>query len=138
MTLEEIIAECRARATQTVPFAGEALGELKRGASYLAAKEKTLGVDTFWVGGKLRTASIDILRRLGAEDAVAPTRNEHPVQVTPPSAAATPAVQLTSPKSVPARSRKPPAPKAMAARKAPASEAPRLDRRRNRQPETVT
>jgi hypothetical protein len=74
MTLAEIITELRARPSQTVPFAGEALGSLQRGASYAAGKNGTLGVPVFWSGGKLRTASIDIARRLGVEDVVVAPR----------------------------------------------------------------
>jgi hypothetical protein len=53
MTLAEIIVELRARASQTVPFAGDALGDLKRGAAYAAAKDGTLGVETFWFRRKV-------------------------------------------------------------------------------------
>ena len=117
MTLEEIIAELRARATQSVPFTGEALGGLQRGASYAAAKTETLGVPTFWSGGKLRSASIDIARRLGVEDAVVPAKNDQHAKTTPLLAAATPAIQLAAtPKPAPARSRKSPAPQAAASR----------------------
>jgi hypothetical protein len=70
LSLEEIIVELRARASQSVPFAGMVLGDLQRGASYTAARTKNLGVPVFWSGGKLRTASLDIARRLGVEDAV--------------------------------------------------------------------
>ena len=76
MTLEEVIIELRARATQSVPFAGMAIGELKRGPAYQAAKTKTLGVPVFWSGGKLRTASVDIARRLGVEDKVTPAKTD--------------------------------------------------------------
>jgi hypothetical protein len=85
MTLEEAIAALRAEPTQSVPFAGRVLGGLQRGASYAAAKNKALGVDVFWSGGKLRTASIDIARRLGVEDAVAaPTKNEQQAKTSAP------------------------------------------------------
>jgi hypothetical protein len=106
MTLEEIIAELRARATQTVPFAGEAIGELKRGAAYAAGKNGTLGVPVFWSGGKLRTASIDIARRLGVEDAVtAPAMTNQPTEIKPALTVATPVIQPAAPKSPPSRSR---------------------------------
>jgi hypothetical protein len=52
MRLWEIINELKKSPSCSVPFAGAALGELKRGASYVAAKNGTLGVDTFWAGGK--------------------------------------------------------------------------------------
>jgi hypothetical protein len=81
MTLAEIIVELRARPSQTVPFAGDALGSLKRGASYAAAKTNSLGVPVFWSGGKLRTASIDIARRLGVEDKVAPVKTHQQAEV---------------------------------------------------------
>jgi len=124
MTLEEIIAALRARASQSVPFAGEALGSLRRGASYAAAKTETLGVPTFWSGGKLRTASIDIARRLGVEDAVAPAKNEQQTTTTPSLAVAAPVIQSAAPQPAPAKSRKPSASKATAARKAPAPHKP--------------
>ena len=120
MTLVEIIAECRARASQTVPFAGMALGDLKRGASYTAAKNGVLGVPVFWSGGKLRTASIDILKRLGVEPE-APAKINQPAETTPVSAVAAPAVQLAvAPKPAPTKPRKPPATKTIVARKPPA------------------
>ena len=65
MNMHEIIAKLRAKPTQDVPFTGMALGDLKRGAAYQAAEDGTLGVDTFWVGGKRRAASIDIAEDLG-------------------------------------------------------------------------
>lgn len=125
MTLAEIIAGLRARASQTVPWTGEAVGELKRGASYAAAKENTLGVDTFWVGGKLRTASIDIARLLKIEDVVtAPATTDQPAETTAaPLAAAAPVIPSTASKPAPARARKAPARKAAAAHKAPARKA---------------
>jgi hypothetical protein len=137
MTLEEIITALRARATQTVPFTGMALGDLKRGASYAAAQDGTLGVETFWVGGKLRTASIDILRRLGVEDEPAPAKINQPAETTPPVA---PVIPLAAPQSATAKTRRPPARKAMsAARKAPARKAaaPAEPRRQARSPEVV-
>jgi hypothetical protein len=97
MTLAEIIVELRARASQTVPFAGDALGDLKRGAAYAAAKDGTLGVETFWSGGKLRTASIDIARRLGVEDAVT-AKNDKPVEAPAPASPAS-APQITTRKA---------------------------------------
>jgi len=140
MTLAEIIAGLRARASQTVPWTGEAIGELKRGASYIAGKNGTLGVPVYQSGGKLRTASIDIARRLGVEDAVvAPTANQ-PAEITaPPLTIAAPVIPSAAPKSAPA-ARKPPAPKTVAARKAPAPEAaaPRQARRQARSPEAVS
>ena len=91
MNMQEIIAKLRAKPTQDVPFTGMALGDLKRGAAYQAAEDGTLGVDTFWVGGKRRAASIDIARRLGIEDAVAAKANQ---QVeAPPLAVAAPTIQ---------------------------------------------
>ena len=122
MTLDEITAELRARATQSVPFTGEALGGTKRGAAYAAAAAGTLGVPVFWSGGKLRTASIDIARRLGIEDAVAPVKNEQQVTPASPLAAATPAIQSATRQPAPARSRKATAPNAITARKTPARE----------------
>jgi hypothetical protein len=100
MTLEEIIVELRARASQTVPFAGMAIGELQRGASYAAGKNGTLGVPVFWSGGKLRTASIAIAKVLGVEDRVAP-KTDQPAEATP-LAAATPAIQLATKTAKPA------------------------------------
>lgn len=123
MTLEEVIAAPRAEPTQSVPFTGRVLGRLQRGASYTAGKNGTLGVPVFWSGGKLRTASLDIARRLGVEDAVAPAKNEQQAKTTAPLAAATPVIQSAAPKLASARSRKPPAPKAVSARKAPARKA---------------
>jgi hypothetical protein len=100
MTLEEIIAELRARPSQTVPFTGEALGDMKRGAAYAAAAAGTLGVPVFWSGGKLRTASIAIAKVLGIEDKVA-AKSEQQGEIAPPLAGIAPAPK-------PARSRKPP------------------------------
>jgi hypothetical protein len=126
MTFAEIIAKLRAKPSQDVPFTGMVLGGIQKGASYTAAKNGTLGVPTFWVGGKLRTSSLDILKRLGVEPE-APAKTNRPAETTPSLAAAAPAVQLAAaaPKSVPAQSRKPPAPKAVAARKPPARVTPR-------------
>jgi hypothetical protein len=116
MTLDEAIAALRARTSQTVPFAGDALGDLQRGASYAAAKAGTLGVPVFWSGGKLRTASIDIARRLGVEDAVtAPATTNQPSETTAP--VAVPVIPLATPKSAPAKSRKASLVKTKAARR---------------------
>jgi hypothetical protein len=122
MTLEEVIAALRAEPTQSVPFTGRVLGGLQRGASYQAAKTNSLGVEVFWSGGKLRTASIDIARRLGVEDAVAPAKDDEQ-RAKPTPVAAAPVAPLAAPKSALA-ARKPPAPKAVAARKAPAPHKP--------------
>jgi hypothetical protein len=135
MTLEEVIVELRARATQSVPFAGMAIGELKRGPAYQAAKTETLGVPVFWSGGKLRTASIDIARRLGVEDKVTPAKTDQQAAepalpseaVEAKASALAPAKAKTAEKeallkaaaksaqAAPARLRKTPAPKARAA-----------------------
>jgi hypothetical protein len=128
MTQAEIIVELRARPSQTVPFAGDALGSLKRGASYAAAKTNSLGVPVFWSGGKLRTASIDIARRLGVEDKVAPVKTHQQAEDPLPLTPLKPAPQPTA--------RKSPAPKAIAARKPPTRKV--TVRHRDRQPETVT
>jgi hypothetical protein len=109
MTLEEIIVELRARPSQTVPFAGMALGELQRGASYQAAKDNTLGVEVYWSGGKLRVTSVAIARRLGVEDKVTPAKGEQQAETTSPLAGIAPGIQLAAPKLAPARSRKAPA-----------------------------
>jgi hypothetical protein len=116
MTLAEIIVQLRARPSQDVPFAGAALSGSKRGASYAAAKAGTLGVEVYWSGGKLRTASIAIARVLGIEDKVAPAKTDQQADA-PPMAAVAPTRQVATPQPAPARSRKSPAPKAMSARK---------------------
>jgi hypothetical protein len=105
MTLEEAIAALRAKPTQDVPFAGDALSGSKRGASYTAAKNGTLGVPTFWSGGLLRTASLDIARRLGVEDAVAPAKNEQQTKTAPMAAPAEAQPQAVAP-AIERRSRK--------------------------------
>jgi hypothetical protein len=116
MTLAEIAAQLMAEPSQDVPFAGMALGGVKKGAAYQAAEDGTLGVPTYWVGGQRRVASIAIARVLGIDlgDAVA-AKIEQPAE-------ATPAIPLTALKvaSVPHQ----PAAKAMSARKAPAHKAP--------------
>jgi hypothetical protein len=63
--MKEILAKLYARPTQSVPFAGEVLGEVSKNAAYNAANEGTLGVPVFEVGSKKRTASVAILRVLG-------------------------------------------------------------------------
>jgi hypothetical protein len=118
MTLAEIIHKLRTEPTQTVPFTGMALGGIRKGAAYQAAKDKTLGVDAFWVGGQLRCASIDILKRLGVEPEA---KSDKPTDTAPALAAAAPVIQSAAPKSAPARARKAPVLKA-AAHKAPAPE----------------
>jgi hypothetical protein len=75
-----------------------------------------LGVEVYWSGGKLRTASIAIARVLGIEDKVAPAKTDQQADA-PPMTAVAPAIQLATPQPAPARSRKSPAPKAMSARK---------------------
>jgi hypothetical protein len=84
----KIIEELRASPTCTVPIAGAALGNLKRGPAYQAAKDGTLGVDTFWIGGKLRVATIDVLRKLKLDDAdmdnAGPAKTESQVEPPPP------------------------------------------------------
>jgi hypothetical protein len=66
-SFEEILDEIRTKPTTSVPKTGKVLGELGANPSYDAAKNGTLGVPTFWVGGKLRVRSIDVLRKLGLE-----------------------------------------------------------------------
>jgi hypothetical protein len=140
MTLEEIIAGLRARASQTVPWAGDALSGSKRGAAYAAGKNGTLGVPIYQSGGLLRTASIDIARRLGLEDVVtAPAKTEEPAKIA--AAAAASAIPLTAPKPASIKAHKAPARKAVAARKAPVRKAappPRPARRQSRSPEAVS
>jgi hypothetical protein len=135
MTLAEIIHKLRTEPTQTVPFTGMALGGIRKGAAYQAAKDKTLGVDAFWVGGQLRCASIDILTRLGVE----PEAKSNKPTDTAPAAVVAPAIQSAAPKSAPAKSRKT-APKAIAARKTPARKAaaPPRPARRQSQSEAVS
>ena len=137
MTLEEIIAELRARPSQTVPFAGMALGELQRGASYTAAKTKTLGVPVFWSGGKLRTSSIAIAKVLAdrRQSRACGTNQQTDARALPSAVLEAAPARLREPPAV--RLRKLPTPKAAATRKATASEAPRPDRRRSRQAEPV-
>jgi hypothetical protein len=67
-TIREILNELRTKPTTSVPNTGKVLGDIGPNPSYEAAKNGTLGVPTFWVGGKLRVASIDVLRKLGLED----------------------------------------------------------------------
>jgi hypothetical protein len=67
-TVREILNELRTNPTVSVPNTGKVLGDLKPNASYEAAKDGTLGVPTFWIGGKIRCRSIEVLRVLGLED----------------------------------------------------------------------
>ena len=73
MLFPKIIAELKQSPTCSVPLAGAALANMTRNTAYEAAKNGTLGVPTFWAGGKLRVPSIAVLQRLGlveaAEDA---------------------------------------------------------------------
>lgn len=66
-TIKEILNDLRTKPSANVPDTGKILAGKSANASYEAARNKTLGVDTFWVGGQLRTASIDVLRKLGLE-----------------------------------------------------------------------
>jgi hypothetical protein len=68
-TVKEMIAEILAQPSTSVPTAGKLLADLSVNGSYLAARNGELGVPTFWVGGKIRVASIDVLRKLGLAEA---------------------------------------------------------------------
>jgi hypothetical protein len=143
-TINEILNDLRTKPSATVPDTGKILAGKSANASYEAARNKTLGVDVFWSGGQLRTASIDVLRKLGLEHEAKFTEARQ--QADAASAideavvhmAAGPASTSTTRKPAPANARKSPASKATA-RKTPAREAStqRQDRRRSRQPETV-
>ena len=67
-TVKEILAELRSKPTTSVPNAGKVLGDLSKNAAYDAARAGTLGVPTFWAGGKLRVPSLAVLQRLGLAD----------------------------------------------------------------------
>jgi hypothetical protein len=73
MSMQEILAELRAKPTVSVPTAGKALADLSKNASYDAAKNGKLGVPILEVGGKKRVPSIAVLRRLGLADEVTTT-----------------------------------------------------------------
>jgi hypothetical protein len=68
VTLKEILTVLVRNATVSVPFAGEALGEMSKNASYDAAAAGKLGVKVHECGGKLRCASVEVLRKLGYTD----------------------------------------------------------------------
>jgi hypothetical protein len=107
-TTKEILNDLRTKPTANVPDTGKILAGKSANASYEAAKNKTLGVDTFWVGGQLRTASLAVLRKLGLEHEAKFTEAGQQAD-EPPMETATPAIQLAA-QPAPARSRKPPAP----------------------------
>jgi hypothetical protein len=139
-TTNEILNDLRTKPSATVPDTGKILAGKSANASYEAARNKKLGVDTFWVGGQLRTASIDVLRKLGLEHEAKFTEAGQQADAHSPVAEAAdmaegPASMSTTRKPAPARSRKPLAPKAIVARKSPAREA--ATQRRARLPETV-
>jgi hypothetical protein len=100
MTMQEIIAELRSNTTVSVPFAGKALGDLSKNVSYDAAKKGTLGVEVFSAGGKLRVASITVLRKLGLE----PPEIADKVSV-PAAAANAVAAKASRPQKTPVRSK---------------------------------
>jgi hypothetical protein len=52
-TITEILNDLRTKPSATVPDTGKVLAGKSANASYEAARNKTLGVDTFWVGGQL-------------------------------------------------------------------------------------
>jgi hypothetical protein len=112
-TTNEILNDLRTKPSATVPDTGKILAGKSANASYEAARNKKLGVDTFWVGGQLRTASIDVLRKLGLE---------HEAKFTEAGQQASAPALPSAVKPAPARPRKPPAPKVIAARKTPARE----------------
>lgn len=116
MTPAEIKAGLRARASQSVPWAGMALSGSGRGAAYAAAQSGKLGVPVYQSGGLLRVASVDIaaVLKIAIEDEVAAPTS---------AAAAAPVAALTAPKAAPAKSHKVAVSKAGAARKAPAAKA---------------
>jgi hypothetical protein len=87
-TVREILNELRTKPSTTVPNTGKVLGDLGPNPSYEAAKNGTLGVPTFWVGGKIRVASIDVLRKLGLEDEAAFADAEQQTKTTAAAAAA--------------------------------------------------
>jgi hypothetical protein len=113
MNRQEIIAKLRSTPSQDIPFTGMVLGGVKKGAAYTAAEAGVLGVDTFWVGGKRRAASIAIARVLGLEaEVTAPMMTEEPET---PAASVTPLAVAPAP----TKTRAPLVGKASAARKAP-------------------
>ncbi|MFZ0602772.1 MAG: hypothetical protein WAN05_15710 [Roseiarcus sp.] len=85
MTPAEIKAGLRARASQSVPWAGMALSGSGRGAAYAAAQSGKLGVPVYQSGGLLRVASVDIARvlKIDLEDTVtASAKTEEPATIT--------------------------------------------------------
>jgi hypothetical protein len=84
LSWKDVLEKLLNQATVSVPEAGLALGNLSKNAAYEAAKDGRLGVPILQVGGKLRVASMAVLRALCLEPAL-----------TPPTA--TPAVTPTSP-----------------------------------------
>jgi hypothetical protein len=91
-TIKEILNDLRTKPSANVPDTGKILAGKSANASYEAARNKTLGVDTFWVGGQLRTASIDVLRKLGLEhEAKFTEAGQHADAPALPSAALEPA-----------------------------------------------
>ena len=89
-TVKEILAELRTKPTTNVPNTGKILGDLKPNASYQAAKDKKLGVEVFWIGGKLRCRSIEVLRVLGLENEAEFANTEEQAEATAPPTAADP------------------------------------------------
>jgi hypothetical protein len=67
-SMAELLDELRSKPTISVSIAGAVLGDLKRNASYDAARLNKLGVPVIEVGGKKRVPSIAVLRKLGLAD----------------------------------------------------------------------
>ena len=99
MLFSKIIAELKESPTCSVPLAGAALANMTRNTAYEAAKNGTLGVPTFWAGGKLRVPSIAVLQRLGLVEAAAEDASQQ----------ATEAPALPAARERPAQRRKTPA-----------------------------
>lgn len=70
MPLWKIIAELKQSPSCSVPTAGAALANMTRNTACVAAKNGTLGVPTFWAGGKLRVPSFAVLQKLGLAEPV--------------------------------------------------------------------
>jgi hypothetical protein len=65
---QDVLNQLRTNPTVSVPVAGFALAGLSKNAAYGAVEDKKIGgVPVMKVGGKLRVASIAVLRQLGIE-----------------------------------------------------------------------
>jgi hypothetical protein len=110
LTLKSVLKELTSKVSVSVPTAGFALGELGRGASYAAAKEGTLGVPVYEVGGQLRVPSLAVLQKLGLAETspvMEGTKTASSTETSPPTEASSGATAKPHTKASPSKKTSP-------------------------------